>query len=185
MEQLNVERPISRTPEISNIQKINNELFVFIIFDLKKNYICLNYSNIRNVWWFILVKLEVYGILIVFQIFKFAISRNYKNLEIFRIFQIANVSNFPNWKCLDFPKLEFFGIVKINEFLDFFHFVKPKFSNFGIVHPFNIQHYSQYCQFSYLPIDINQLSQFLFFISLSCKFSHSTSEFSNSKRQPF
>ena len=36
-------------------------------------------------------------------------------------------------RILEFSNLEIFGIVKINEFLDFFQFVKDKFSNFGIV----------------------------------------------------
>ena len=35
-------------------------------------------------------------------------------------------------------------------------------SNFGIVCLFDIQHCSQFFQFSYLPFDINQFSQFVF-----------------------
>ena len=57
-------------------------------------------------------------------------------------------------KFFEFPKLEIFGIFKINKVLDFFQFLKQKFSNFGIVHPFNIPHYSLFSEFSYLPIDI-------------------------------
>ena len=125
--------------------------------------------------------METYETLIVFPILKFAIFRNYKIWGIFRIyqnknfgiFQIGNFRNFPN---LTFSTLEIFGIVKINKFLDFFQFVKPKFSNFKIVHRFNVPHYSIFCQFSYFPIDINQLSQFLYFILVTRKFSHFTSK---------
>ena len=55
LEQLNVERPIFRISEISNVEKTKDPLFGFIIFDLKKNYICLNYSNTQAIW-FIVVK---------------------------------------------------------------------------------------------------------------------------------
>ena len=75
-----------------------------------------------------------------------------------------------------FSKLEIFGIVKINKFLNFFQFVKQKFSNFEIFQPFKIPHYSQFCQFSYSPIDINQLSQFLFSILVTHKFGYSAFE---------
>ena len=47
---------------------------------------------------------------------------------------------------------------------------------FGIVRPFDIPHYSQFCQFSYLPSDTNQFSPFLFPILLTRKFDHSTYE---------
>ena len=50
LEQLNVERPIFRTFEISNIKRTKDESFDFIIFNLNKNYICLNYSNTQNIW---------------------------------------------------------------------------------------------------------------------------------------
>ena len=69
-----------------------------------------------------------------------------------------------------------FSKIQILEFLDFFQFVEQKFSNFEIFHPFGVPHYSQFWQFSYFPIDINQLSQFLFSILVTHKFGHSTSE---------
>ena len=49
LEQLNVEQPIFRISEISNMKGTKDELFDFIIFDLKKNYICLNYWNTQNI----------------------------------------------------------------------------------------------------------------------------------------
>ena len=49
LKQLNVEQPIFRTSEISNIKRTNDTLLHYIIFDLKKNYVCLNYSNARNI----------------------------------------------------------------------------------------------------------------------------------------
>ena len=59
---INVEWPIFRTSEISNIKRTKDDLIDFINFDLKKkNYNCLNYLNTQNIW-LILVKLEIYGI---------------------------------------------------------------------------------------------------------------------------
>ena len=86
--ELNVERLLFRTSKISNIKRTKDELFDFIIFDFfKKIYICLNYSNTQNIWWFIPVKFGSYGVLIVLKNFKFAIFRNYKIWEIFRILE--------------------------------------------------------------------------------------------------
>ena len=124
---------------------------------------------------------------------KFDVFRNWKIWEMFRIFEIANFSKSPHCKFLEFSKLiflEFFKLKclrifqiwsfwncpnwKINKFQDFCSIWKlkvwpPKIRNFGIVHPFDIPHYSQFCQFSYLPFDINQFRCFNFstFISYS------------------
>ena len=49
-----------------------------------------------------------------------------------------------------------------------------KMGNFEIVCPFDIPHYSQFCQFSYFPFDINQFSQFVFPILVTRKFGRST-----------
>ena len=51
-----------------------------------------------------------------------------------------------------------------------------KIGNFGIFRPFDIPHYSQFCQFSYFPIVINQSSQVSFSISVTLKFGRSTFE---------
>ena len=57
---------------------------------------------------------------------------------------------------------------KFLEFLEFFisenQNLVPKIVNFGIVHPFDIPHYLQLCQFSYLLFDMNLFSQYLFSI---------------------
>ena len=126
-------------------------------------------------------------------------------MKIFVTFQIANFSNFPKlnilWICAfsEFFKLTMFGIFqngdfwnslivnfwnrpnyKINNFLECFQFGKqnftPKIGNFEIFLPFDIPHCSQYCQFSSLPFDINQFSQFLFPILVTRKFGRSTFE---------
>ena len=99
--------------------------------------------------------------LMIFEIVKFWNFQNWKfmeffKLEIFLIYKIRNFSNCPNWK--------------INKYLDLKkklknHNLAQKICNFGIVRPFGTSHYSQFCQFSYLPFDIfyiNQFSQFLF-----------------------
>ena len=76
-----------------------------------------------------------------------------------------------------FSKLETFGIYQSRHFWKFLNckflkFSKSQFWNFPS------SHYSQLCQFLYLPFDINQISQFLKFskleifgIFLNCKFS--------------
>ena len=100
---------------------------------------------------------------------KFDDSRNCKIWEIFEIFIIANFWNFPNRKCfnLEYFRLEIFGIIQIGKLTDFYNLSNLKNRNlfkkigkFGIVRLFDIPHYSQFCQFSYLPFDINQFSQF-------------------------
>ena len=46
LKQPNVERPIARNFEISNIERTKDELFDFLIFKcIFYFYICLNYSN--------------------------------------------------------------------------------------------------------------------------------------------
>ena len=69
-------------------------------------------------------------------------------------FNLRNFTNFLNWK--------------INKFSEFFQFGKPskfqKLANFGIVCPFDIPHYSQFCRFLYLPFDINEFRRFIFSI---------------------
>ena len=83
----------------------------------------------------------------------------FSKLKIFRIFQIWSFWNCSNWK--------------IKKFQDIFQFGKWKFGSknwqYGIVRPFDIPHYSQFCQFSYLPFDINQFRRLNFstFISYS------------------
>ena len=110
----------------------------------------------------------------------------FSKLTILVISQIENCSDFLNWQFLEFSKSEILEIFvignfrycpncEINKFLDFFQFGKPEFgskiANLGIVRPlFDIPHYSQFCQFSYVPFDINQFSQFLFPILVVCKF---------------
>ena len=50
LEELNVERNVFRTSEISKIKKTKDELCDFIIFDFYfYSYICLNYSNTQNI----------------------------------------------------------------------------------------------------------------------------------------
>ena len=72
-------------------------------------------------------------------------------------------------KFLEFYKFEVFGIVQIEKLKNFEIFfnlenqnLAPKIGNFGIVDPFDIPHYSQFCHFSYLPFDINQFRCFNF-----------------------
>ena len=90
-------------------------------------------------------------------------------------------SNFTNCKFLEFSNckfltFEFFGILLIGKLRNFeilFNLenqsLTPKIGNFGIVHPFDIAHYSQFRQFSHLSFDINQFQRFNFltFISYS------------------
>ena len=84
------------------------------------------------------------------------------HIDFFLICQIANFWNFPNWTFFEFIKLEVFGIVQIGKLRNFKIFfnlenqsLTPKIGNFEIVRPFDIPHFSQFCQFSYLPFDIN------------------------------
>ena len=97
--------------------------------------------------------------------------------EILWVPQTGNFYNFTNSNVLKFFKLEIFGIFKIgifsniqnwkiNKFQDFLNLENQnlvlKIGSFGIVHPFDIPHYSQFCQFSYLLYDIHEFFQFLF-----------------------
>ena len=73
--------------------------------------------------------------------------------------------------------------------------ILKKLSSFGIVRLFDILHYSQFCQFSYLPFDINLFRSFIYaifyflfglntFVILA--FLHlSVPEFLNMRCQPF
>ena len=91
-------------------------------------------------------------------------------LKIFGIFQIENLSNFSNMKFLEWSKLENWEISSF--FFDLENqSLASKIGNFGIIHPFDISHYSQFFQFSYLPSDINQFRHFNFstFISYSIR----------------
>ena len=106
------------------------------------------------------------------------------NLKIYRIFQNENFWNFKNCKLLEFSKLKIYGISewKLLKFLklQFFSiFLIESFwqcpswgiqKSFGIVHSFDIFHYMKFCQFLYLPFDINQFSQFLFPTLVTRKF---------------
>ena len=125
----------------------------------------------------------------IFRIVNFLNFLNYKffefyKLDIFRIFRIDNLKKCSNWKLLEFSKLKICRILqiwsfsncpnwKIKKFRVFFQFGKlsklQKLENFKIVCPFDIPHYSQFCQFSYLPFDINQFRRLNFstFISYS------------------
>ena len=66
-----------------------------------------------------------------------------------------------------------FQIEKLTNFEIFFNLenqsLASKIANFKSVHWFDIPHYSQFFQFSYLPFDIKQFSQFLFLILVSRK----------------
>ena len=106
-------------------------------------------NNLKNLMFF---EIGIFGKLLEF----------YK-LQVFGIFTIENCSN------CKFSKFEFFGISQIGKLRNFeilFNLgnqsLTPKIGNFGIVHPFDIPHYSQFCQFSYLPFDINQFRRFNF-----------------------
>ena len=74
-EQLNVERPIFRTSKISNIKRMKDELFDYIIFDFLNFDNCLNYSK----YMIYTRKIE--------NLQNFEIFRNCKICEMFRIFQ--------------------------------------------------------------------------------------------------
>ena len=107
------------------------------------------------------------------------------------ILKVENLWNFPYYNFLELSKLEMFEIFDIIKFwncpnrevnnrLDYFNLQNQnlalKIGDLRIVHPFDLPHYSQFCQFSYLPFDINQFSQFLFPILVTRKFVRSTFE---------
>ena len=121
-----------------------------------------NFWNVTN-WTF----LESYKSTI-FKIFKNEIFLKFPN---WFFFEFANykLCSFPNWKFFEFSKFEVFSIVqivKLRNFDIFFNLenqsLASKLVNFGIVSPFNIPHYSQSCQSSYLPFDINQFRRLIF-----------------------
>ena len=91
---------------------------------------------------------------------------DFSQLPIFGIFQIANFRISPNCKFSGFFKIEIFWNRpnwKIIKFLDFVQFGKLKFGskNWQFWNCSCIPHYLQFCQFSYLPFDMNKFSQFL------------------------
>ena len=109
-------------------------------------------------------KSEIFGISQIFNFSEFSkleIFGVFQNNFFFRIFEFGNYWNLPNWKMYKFLKK--FPIWKTNIWLQ-------KLSNFRIVRPFDILHYSKFCQFSYLPLNINQFSQFLYPILVIYKF---------------
>ena len=134
--------------------------------------------------------------ILILQIVKFGKFVNFFNwagmaaLRNWLIFQIRHCWNFQNSKIVSIGKLtnfQNFTTWKTNKFSEFFKFRKlskfKKLANFGIVCPFDIPHYSQFCRFSYLPFDINELRRFIFWIFIfyctdSRKFGCSTFEHS-------
>ena len=117
---------------------------------------------------------------------KFVIVRNWTILEIWCVLKLRNLENSYNFRnckffelatlqILEFSKLKIFlifqirsfWIVQIGKWRNFeilFNLenqcLVPKIGNFGIIRPFDIPHYSQFCQFSYLPFDINKFRRF-------------------------
>ena len=95
-ERLNVERPIFRKFETSNIKITKVELFgVFICKYIFYFYPCLNYSNTQNIWQF--NKLGIFGILIFLQIVKFWRFANFRNWtisEIWLFYEFVNLGIF-------------------------------------------------------------------------------------------
>ena len=125
------------------------ESFIHSIFRTTRNFV--NFSNFSNSTF-----LEFY------------------KLVISRIFQIENLKKISNWNFLEFSKFKFPGNAQIRKWKNseiFFNLenqsLAPKKGKFGIVHPFDIPHYSQFCQSSYLPIDKNQFRRFNFLIFIS------------------
>ena len=110
LEWKNLERPIFRNFKISNIKITKDELFDFYCRSYFFNFlICTNYSNTWNVF----LKLEIFGILIVFQIVK---------LSNLLILEIVKFSYFPNWKFLEYSKLEIYEIFLIKKLTNFQNF---------------------------------------------------------------
>ena len=104
---------------------------------------------------------------------------------------MGNLWKFPNWKSWNFPnckyfefsKLPIFAMVQIGILSNIYNFLNSetqnftqKIGNFVIVRPFDILYYSQFCQSSYLPFDINQFFPFLFSRSLTRNFGGSKFE---------
>ena len=113
---------------------------IWEIFNILEN---ANFSNFPHCKFFEFSKL----IFFLFAKLKFFV---FAKLQIFQIFQTWSFWNYSNWK--------------IKKFQDFFNLenqsLARKIGNFGIVRPFDIPHYSQFCQFSYLFFDINQFRRF-------------------------
>ena len=116
---------------------------------------------------------------------------NISKLKFIGIFQIEHFLNFPNWTFFEFSKLNIFGTSLNGKFVNFpsrkllnvYNFsnlknqnLAKKLINFAIARPPDILIYSQFYQFSYLPINVTKFSQFLFPISVTLKFGHSAFE---------
>ena len=123
-------------------------LQIFGIFKIKDfaNFLDCKFSKFSKSKTFGVFQIEIFLTLPNCKFFKFFKSK------IFRIFQVWSFWNCPNWK--------------IKKFWDFFNsenqIYTPKTGSFGIVYSFDIPHYSEFCQFSYLPFDINQFRRFNF-----------------------
>ena len=99
---------------------------------------------------------------------------NFQKRKCLGISRLNFFLNFPNTKFFEFSNFEVFEIVQIGKLRNFDIFfnlenlsLASKIGNFGIVRPFDIPHYSQFCQFSYLPFDINQFRRFNFLTFIS------------------
>ena len=107
----------------------------------------------------------------IFFIFKFIVH----------LFQIVKFGKFLEFSKLKFWKLHVYEIVQIEKLTNIYNFFNLKnknlakqIFNFGIIHSFDILHYSKFCKFSYLHFDRNQFSEFRFSIILTRKFGRST-----------
>ena len=121
VEQPNVERPIFRNFKILNIESYEDELFDYFI--LVFFYICLNYSNTKNIWKFI--KLAIHWILIVFRIVKFwkldfLLKCKISEIRWFsRPWNLGHFCNFPKLNIFRIFQLRIFGIFQIEDFWNF------------------------------------------------------------------
>ena len=117
LERPNVEPPIIRDFEISNIKIRKVKLFDFSIFEFFYYfYHCLNYSNTQNYVWVFTIKFEIFGILIDLQIVKFLKFANFWNSIISEIWFFYEYSDNGN--------LMIFEIVKVENFCNIFFNLK-------------------------------------------------------------
>ena len=122
-----------------------------------------NFPNFTN------CKFLGFGTMQIFRIFQkvnFVQFPNCKFFEFYKLNLLWNILyprflNFPNWNFFELSKFEVFGIVQIGKLRNFEIFfnlenqsLAPKIGSFEIARPFDIPHYSQFCQFSYFPSDI-------------------------------
>ena len=109
------------------------------------------------------------------EIDRFRIFPEFSKLDIFLEFSKSKINKFP--ECYSIKNLQvsrIFSIWKTEIWL-------KKLVNFGIVRPFEISNFSQFCQYLYVPFDINQFRRFNFSIFISYfneshKFGRSTFE---------